>query len=104
MISKAVNLPHAVERAVERGVFETSEADADGLRVLTEQISKNGFPSNAILDSANINRVLVPIGNAGMAVYQVAKKRDGQTQNRLKCNRRPIGYIYDERKNDFNDK
>jgi RHS repeat-associated protein len=74
-IAKAVNsnLPHAVANAVERGIFPTADIAADELRALTAQITANGFPANAILDTARADRVLVPIGNAGMAVYQVAK-------------------------------
>ena len=74
-VSKAVNtnLPHAVERAIERGIFQSAEEAADALRALSKDITKNGFPKGAILDPANVDRVLVPIGNAGMAVYKVAK-------------------------------
>ena len=32
-----------------------------------------GFPANAIADTAYVDRVLVPIGDNGVAVYQVAK-------------------------------
>jgi hypothetical protein len=74
-VNKAINsnLPHAVERAVERRIFDNSEQAAEALRNLSEKITKEGFPSNAILDTAHSDRVLVPIGNNGMAVYQVAK-------------------------------
>ncbi|MBL8279602.1 MAG: RHS repeat protein [Pelomonas sp.] len=74
-VSKAVNsnLAHAVERAVERNIFDTADAAANALRELSETIGKTGFPAGSIADTAHADRVLVPIGNAGMAVYQVAK-------------------------------
>ncbi len=74
-VEKAVNsnLPHAVDRAVERGIFATREAAGDAIRSLSASIGKNGFPKGSILDTAHADRVLVPIGEAGMAVYQVAK-------------------------------
>jgi len=72
-ITKAVNsnLPHAIERAVQRNIFPNKDVAAESLRNLTKQIDKNGFPANAIQDTAHADRVLVPIGNGGLAVYQV---------------------------------
>lgn len=69
--SKAVNsnLPHAVER----GVFATKTEASAVLKNLTSNISKNGFPSGSILDPSYVDRVLVSIGNGGVASYQVAK-------------------------------
>lgn len=64
-VGKAVNsnLPHAVERAVERGVFATEEEAASGLRELSSSITKSGdFPTGAIRDTAHVDRVLVPVG------------------------------------------
>lgn len=74
-VKKAVNsnLPHAVDRAVERGVFNNSTQATNALKKLSENITRSGFPSYAILDTAYADRVLVPVGNNGMAVYQVAK-------------------------------
>ncbi|WP_447767547.1 hypothetical protein [Sphingobacterium faecium] len=70
-VKKAVNsnLPHAVER----GVFATKTEASAVLKNLTSNISKNGFPSGSILDPSYVDRVLVPIGNGGVASYQVAK-------------------------------
>ncbi len=75
VVNKAVNsnLSHAAERAVERGVFTSNRVAADALRDLSASISKSGFPSNSVWDTARMDRVLVPIGDGGMAVYQVAK-------------------------------
>jgi hypothetical protein len=72
-VKKAVNsnLTHAAGRAAERGVFNTSADAADALRNLSKSITQNGFPAGTLLDTANADRVLVPIGNNGMAVYQV---------------------------------
>ncbi|WP_300757819.1 hypothetical protein, partial [Janthinobacterium sp.] len=53
-IVKAINsnLPHAIERAVERGIFKDAESAAEGLRSMAAQLSKEGFPANAIPDTA----------------------------------------------------
>jgi hypothetical protein len=75
-ILKAVNsnMPHAVRQGVLRGIFENPKAASDALKTLSKNITKNkGFPADAILDTARADRVLVPIGKGGMAVYQVAK-------------------------------
>ncbi len=74
-VIKAVNsnLPHAIERAVERSIFPNKDAAAEALRNLTKQIDKNGFPADAIRDTAYVDRVLVPVGNEGLAVYQVGE-------------------------------
>ena len=66
-------MPHAVERAVERGVFPDAKSAAEALKTLGKQIEKTGFPVGSILDTAHADRILVPIGENGMAVYQVAK-------------------------------
>ncbi|MCE2593852.1 hypothetical protein K6Y31_03380 [Motilimonas cestriensis] len=67
------NMPHARERAVERGVFPDAESASTGLKNLSSEISSNGFPKGSIIDPAHADRVLVPVGNNGMAVYQIAK-------------------------------
>ena len=76
LLKKAVNsnLPHAASRAVERGVFKTAESASAGLKELTQQITKSGtFPNGTLVDTARKGRFLVPVGNNGMAVYQLAK-------------------------------
>jgi RHS repeat-associated protein len=72
-VAKAVNsnLPHAVEQAVARGVFDSAQVAADALRALSQSITQNGFPTGTLADTAYADRVLVPVGNNGMAVYQV---------------------------------
>ncbi|SAK53198.1 RHS protein [Caballeronia temeraria] len=67
------NMPHAVERAVERGVYPDKNTASDALKALSKQIEKDGYPVGTIADTAHADRVLVPTGNNGMAVYQVAK-------------------------------
>jgi RHS repeat-associated protein len=67
------NLPHAIERSVERGVYPDARTASDALKELGKQIEKNGWPAGTIRDTANADRVLVPAGNNGMVVYQVAK-------------------------------
>lgn len=67
------NLPHAIERGVERGVFASADEAGAALRGLSTQITQTGrFPAGTLLDSANAGRYLVPVGNNGMAVYQLA--------------------------------
>ena len=72
-VAKAVNsnLAHAAEQAAERKVFNSTSDAADALRSLSESITKNGFPAGTLQDTAYADRVLVPVGNNGMAVYQV---------------------------------
>jgi hypothetical protein len=72
-VAKAVNsnLPHAAAQAAERGVFDSAGAAADALRDLSKSITQNGFPVGTLPDTAYADRVLVPIGNNGLAVYQV---------------------------------
>ncbi len=84
-VTKAVNsnLPHAIERAVERGVFVDKKTAAEAFKNLSSQITQKGFPIDAILDPAHIDRVLVPIGNNGMAVYKVAKNGTASLQTTL---------------------
>ena len=52
-------------------VFDSVATAADALRDLSKSITQNGFPAGTLPDTAYANRVLVPIGNNGMAVYQV---------------------------------
>jgi hypothetical protein len=76
LLKKAVNsnLPHAIERGVERGVFKTAQEASEALRGLTVEISKTGtFPAGTLVDTARAGRFLVPVGDNGMAVYQLAK-------------------------------
>ncbi len=72
-VAKTVNsnMPHAIERAVERGIFPNAAEARTGLESLSARIGKEGFPEGAILDTAHADRVLVPLGEGGMAVYQV---------------------------------
>jgi RHS repeat-associated protein len=74
-VKKAVNsgLHHAVERGVERGVFANASEGASALRNLSEKISKSGLPKGTLVDTAHADRVLVPVGENGLAVYQVLK-------------------------------
>jgi len=76
LLKKAVNsnLPHAIERGVERAVFNSADEAGAALRGLTKQITKTGtFPTGTLVDSAQAGRFLVPIGKNGMAVYQLSK-------------------------------
>jgi RHS repeat-associated protein len=87
-VTKAVNsnLPHAAGRAVERGIFNSREAANRGLAALTSRIGKKGFPANSFLDPSKCDRVLVPIRNAGLAVYQMAKNGTAKLKTVLNAN------------------
>lgn len=63
------DLPHAIDRAVERGVYPDRKTASDALKALGKDIESNGFPSGTIPDTAHLDRVLVPTGNNGMVVY-----------------------------------
>jgi hypothetical protein len=51
---------------------------------LSKEIGNTGWPKGSIPDTANVDRVLVPIGEAGMAVYQVAKNGTAKLKTVLK--------------------
>jgi hypothetical protein len=76
-------LPHAIDRAVERGIFPNAKTAFQSLKDLSSQISKKGFPKGTVIDSAHTDRVLVPIGNAGMAVYQIGKNGTAKLKTTL---------------------
>lgn len=76
LLKKAVNsnLAHAIGRGVERGVFSSAAEAGAALRRLTEEITRSGtFPDGTLVDTARAGRFLVPVGNNGMAVYQLAR-------------------------------
>lgn len=72
-VKKAVNsnMPHAVERGVERGIFDSAKIARERLKQLSDSITKNGFPDGTIKDTIRDDRVLVPVGEGGYAVYQI---------------------------------
>lgn len=72
---KVVNteLPHAAKQAAERNVFGSEKEAREGLKKLSDDIGKKGFPPGTILDKPRVDRVLVPVGNNGYAVYQIQK-------------------------------
>jgi hypothetical protein len=72
-VSKAVNssLPHAIVRGVERGIFPDKTSASNELKALSSQIGSGGFPSGSFVDPSYSDRVLVPVGNGGLASYQV---------------------------------
>ncbi|MEL6195556.1 MAG: hypothetical protein AAFZ38_01335 [Myxococcota bacterium] len=73
-LKKAVNsnLPHAIERGVERSIFRSAEEAGVYLRELTDTITQTGrFPAGTIADTSRAGRYLVPVGDGGRAVYQL---------------------------------
>jgi RHS repeat-associated protein len=77
------NLPHAAGRAAERGVFPDAKTAAQGLKNLSSQIRKNGFPKNSIVDPSHADRMLVPVGNNGMASFQIGKNGTAKLKTTL---------------------
>lgn len=76
-VNKAVNsnLSHAIERAVERAVYDDEKTARSELKAVSTSITTNkSFPSGSFLDSSYTDRVLVPVGNNGLASYKVSKK------------------------------
>ena len=67
-------IQHAADQAVIREVFATRQEALEGLRSLSAQISQQeAWPAGSILDTVRADRVLVPIRNSGLAVYQVLR-------------------------------
>ena len=67
----AESLAHAAERAVGRLGFENVGSARSALQDLGQSIKSNGFPAGTIPDT-NPGRLLVPFGDGGYAVYQIA--------------------------------
>jgi hypothetical protein len=80
------NLPHARDRAVERGVFPDAKSAAEGLKDLSNKIKKEGFPEGTLQDTAHADRMLVPVGNNGLAVYQIGKNGTAKLKTTLIAN------------------
>ena len=76
-------MAHAVDRAVERGVFPDAKSASEELKQLGSDIKANGFPEGSVPDTARADRVLVPVGNNGMAAYQVTNKGTAKLKTTL---------------------
>lgn len=76
-------MPYAVERSVLRGVFPNTKPARDALQQLGKSIKTNGFPAGTIRDTAYIDRVLVPVGNNGMVIYQIANNETAKLKTVL---------------------
>jgi len=59
------------DRAARAGFDDVQSAQA-AVRNLGDSIKSEGFPAGTIPDSARADRLLVPIGDNGYAVYQIA--------------------------------
>lgn len=72
-IKKAVNsnLPNAINRGIERGIFPDKATASNAFKALSRQITSQGFPSGSFVDPSHKDRVLVPVGKGGLASYQV---------------------------------
>ena len=84
-INKAVNseIMYAAKRAAERGIFASEREAAEALRALSKKITSEGkLPAGSILDTAHVDRVLVPVGDNGYAVYQIAQNGTARLRSR----------------------
>jgi hypothetical protein len=88
LLRKAVNseLPHAAKRAVERGLAADVPSARAALRELSERVGRGDLPIGTIVDSSYPDRLLVPFGDAGFAVYQFL--RNGTARLKTVLNRR----------------
>jgi hypothetical protein len=66
------NMGHIDEERAARAGFETAQSAQASVRQLGDSIEANGFPEGTIPDTARSDRVLVPFGENGYAVYQIA--------------------------------
>ena len=82
--AKVVNteMAHAAENAVVRAGFSNVAEARSALQELGRSIEASGFPAGTIADT-NPDRVLVPFGNGGYAVYQVVKNGNAVLRNVL---------------------
>ena len=84
-IKKAVNsdMPHAIDQGVKRNVFPDSQTARTELETLTNKISSGNIPKGTIIDPSKTDRILVPVGNKGMAVYQIGKNGTAKLKTTL---------------------
>ena len=67
------NMGHIDEERAARAGFDTVQSAQAAVRQLGESIGTDGFPEGTIPDTARSDRLLVPFGDNGYAVYQIAK-------------------------------
>jgi hypothetical protein len=67
------NMGHIDEERAARAGFDTVQSAQAAVRQLGESIGTDGFPEGTISDTARSDRLLVPFGENGYAVYQIAK-------------------------------
>ena len=68
---------------MEREVFKSKEEATRGLKILSDDIAKESFPDGSIKDPSHHDRMLVPVGDDGFAVYQVGKNRTAKLKTVL---------------------
>jgi hypothetical protein len=62
---------HASAQALQRLGFGSVGDARSALQQLGQSIESDGFPEGTILDTAHGDRLLVPFGDNGYAVYQI---------------------------------
>ena len=67
------NMGHIDEERAARAGFDTVQSAQASVRELGESIGADGFPEGTIPDTVRSDLVLVPFGENGYAVYQIAK-------------------------------
>ncbi|MFB9831450.1 hypothetical protein [Actinoallomurus acaciae] len=65
------NISHVDDMRAARAGYEDARSAQDAVRDLSKSIGKDGFPEGTIPDTARSDRLLVPIGNGGLASYQI---------------------------------
>ncbi|MEU4155633.1 RHS repeat-associated core domain-containing protein [Actinoplanes sp. NPDC026670] len=66
------NMGHIDAERAARAGFDSVQSAQAAVRNLGDSIKRDGFPEGTIPDSARADRLLVPIGDNGFAVYQIA--------------------------------
>jgi hypothetical protein len=67
------NISHVDAERATRAGFDSVSSAKEAVKQLGKSIESNGFPAGTIADTARADRVLVPIGDNGYAVYQIGK-------------------------------
>jgi RHS repeat-associated protein len=64
------NMGHIDLERAQRAGFSDKQSAQQAVRDLSATIQRDGFPEGSIPDTARTDRILVPIGSTGYAVYQ----------------------------------
>jgi hypothetical protein len=65
------NMAHVDDARAQRAGYANAQEAQQAVRDLSARVDRDGFPEGTIPDTARSDRVLVPIGSNGYAVYQI---------------------------------